>query len=68
MVTPAKVVQDLKGVEGKEDILSVIKKHTLKVRRKEEIEVLKPTLANLYGLEIRFKEHDKNAENVQECK
>ena len=32
MVTPARVVDDMKGKEGKDDILAVIKKHTLKFR------------------------------------
>ena len=33
MVDPAVVVTDLKGKEGKQDILAVIKKHTIKLRK-----------------------------------
>ena len=48
----------MKGKEKKDDILAVIRKHTMKFKPKEEQELLKPTLANLFGLEVRFKAQD----------
>ena len=59
MASAQKVIQEMKGKEHKDDILAVIKKHTMKFKPKEEAELLKPTLANLFGLEIRFKAHDE---------
>jgi len=32
MVTPAKVVSEMAGVQNKEDILDIISKHCLKIR------------------------------------
>ena len=58
MVQAAKVVEEMQGKDTKEDILDVIKKHTLKFKPKEKMELLKPTLANLFGLEVRFKAQD----------
>ena len=68
MVTPAKVVQEMKGKEKTEDVLDIIRKHTMKTRPKVEHDLLKPTLANLFGLEVRFKEQDKRFKAEERCK
>lgn len=36
--------------------------------QKEEYEVLKPTLANLFGLEVRFKELDQKMKRQEKGK
>ena len=58
MVTPKKIAEEISTKGRKEDIIDVIMKHCQKVRRKEQKELLKPTLANLFGLEVRFKAID----------
>ena len=68
MVTPALVSSEMHGLENKEDILDVIKKHCMKFKPKEEHELLKPTLANLFGLEVRFKAQDAHTKNQEKCK
>lgn len=68
MVQANKVVNEMQGKSDKDDILAVIRKHTLKFRPKEEHELLKPTLANLFGLEVRFKAQDQQIKNEQKCK
>ena len=58
MVTPKKLVDEMSSMRKKEDIVDVIMKHCQKFRPKEQNEFLKPTLANLFGLEVRFKAID----------
>ena len=66
MVTPAKVVSEMSGVQKKDDILDIISKHCMKFRAKEQHELLKPTLANLFGLEVRFKAQDAHNKNLKQ--
>ena len=57
-VVPEKIVMENPRAKA-EDILDIIKKSMFKRRPREPDNELKPTMANLFGLESRFKNHDK---------
>ena len=57
-VIPEKIVMENKRAKA-EDILDIIKKSLFKERKKEPDNDLKPTMANLFGLESRFRKQDK---------
>ena len=57
-VVPEKIVMENPRAKA-DDILDIIKKAMFKKRSREPDNDLKPTMANLFGLESRFRSQDR---------
>jgi hypothetical protein len=67
-VHPHKIVEELKGKPANHDIISMIRERHDKKIKPEKFEYLNPTIANLFGLQVRFRFTDEQVQAELERK